>query len=326
MGLVTLVITSTCCVVSGFALSRLVQPDGTNEALTTSSGNDCNITVKRGQMNLLRPLMFVDNPNPSERLSPVKQNLAKIIQEQKEKGNITSASVFLRDFNTLNWIEINDEESYTPASLFKVPFMMVYLKMSEKNPGLLNKKINYPAPYEDVSSPQFDDSYITPGKSYTVRELIEAMIIHSDNHAAYLLAEQVDETILADLFSSVGLTAPRANSVNTSIRASQYSYFFRILLNGAYLTQENCNYAMSLLTKTTFHQGFSAGLPQDVLMAHKFGEGGNQNMKELHETGIIYMDNRPYLLTVMSKGRDMKTLASFLQQMSSATYQGMQQL
>jgi beta-lactamase class A len=56
---------------------------------------------------------------------------------------------------------------------------------------------------------------------------------------------------------------------------------------------------------------------------HKFGEAGDANEKQLHESAIIYLDNNPYLLTIMTKGNDMKKLPDVINQISALIYQNM---
>jgi hypothetical protein len=51
-----------------------------------------------------------------------------------------------------------------------------------------------------------------------------------------------------------------------------------------------------------------AGLPSNVPMAHKFGEAGDNQLAHFSESGIIYFNGNAYLLTVMTKGRDLARL------------------
>jgi beta-lactamase class A len=53
---------------------------------------------------------------------------------------------------------------------------------------------------------------------------------------------------------------------------------------------------------------------------HKFGEAGNQFEKQLHETGIIYLNSNPYLLSVMTKGKDNAQLSKLIGEISAAVY------
>jgi beta-lactamase class A len=60
-------------------------------------------------------------------------------------------------------------------------------------------------------------------------------------------------------------------------------------------------------------------------VAHKFGEWGNGYEKELHETGIVYIADNPYILTVMTNGRDWNALSGVIAQVSKTVYDHMSQ-
>lgn len=77
---------------------------------------------------------------------------------------------------------------------------------------------------------------------------------------------------------------------------------------------------MSLLTKSKFHDGLTKSLPASVPVAHKFGEKFNPIEQQLHETAIIYSENKPYLITVMTRGTDQEKLKSVLNSVSKKVY------
>ncbi len=69
-----------------------------------------------------------------------------------------------------------------------------------------------------------------------------------------------------------------------------------------------------------------AGLPNNVAVSHKYGEyvttGDNTiNAVELHDCGIIYQPNNPYLLCIMTQGKDQSDLASIIASVSKVVYE-----
>ena len=75
-----------------------------------------------------------------------------------------------------------------------------------------------------------------------------------------------------------------------------------------------------LLSKAEFNEGLVAGVPQNITVAHKFGERNFNNQTfQLHDCGVIYA-KRPYLLCIMTKGPDFKDLSSAIKQISSKVY------
>ena len=138
------------------------------------------------------PLMFVDNTCQSEKLSSLKNELNNLFNKYKESGVLISASLYLKDYNSNGWIAINENETYSPASLLKVPALITLLKMSEKNPGFLNKKIVFNKHYDVQIDPKYLSKSIKFGETYTVKELMSYMIKYSDNNATLLLNELMD--------------------------------------------------------------------------------------------------------------------------------------
>ena len=105
------------------------------------------------------------------------------------------------------------------------------------------------------------------------------------------------------------------------ISSKNYSLFFEELYNAGYLTIEDSEYAVELLTKCNFKDGLTGGIPNDAMIAHKFGEAGDNNIHELHEAGIIISGNKRYQVTVMTKGKDLKQLSDVIKNISKVVYQ-----
>ena len=104
-----------------------------------------------------------------------------------------------------------------------------------------------------------------------------------------------------------------------------YASFFRILYNGTYLTQRDSEHLLSLLSQSSFTQGLIAGLPTDMVVAHKFGEASlPDGTHQLHDCGIVYKPNQPYLICVMTKGTNFNTLAGVISHISKTVYKTIQ--
>ena len=145
-----------------------------------------------------------------------------------------------------------------------------------------------------------------PGSLYTVRQGIEMMIRYSDNNSLNFLNHFISpvdyQTTFRDL--KIPLTL-NATEKNVMVNIESYSYFFRTLYNATYLNREYSEKALELLTQTNYKNGLVAGIPADVPVAHKFGSAtiseNGQTVNELHDCGIIYNPNHPYLLCIMTK-------------------------
>jgi beta-lactamase class A len=285
---------------------------------------DCQRPVNFRMQNyaFARPLLLSDEANESQRLQGLKHEINGLLNARKNSGDILTAAVHVVSLNDGDWIAINDGERFNPGSLFKVPVLMTFFREEEKRPGLLDQKLTLPLNIK-VPVQTFNEKYIVPGKSYTIRELIYNMIVKSDNYATYLLNLNVNVNEFRNFFTTIGLPTPDIFDRNFSLTVSEYSKFLRVLYNATYLSNEDADYALTLMTQTTFKEGITRYLPDDVKVAHKFGEWGETtpgSLHQLHETGIVFLDNNPYLINIMTKGKEIKPLPHILSDVSKLVY------
>jgi beta-lactamase class A len=259
-----------------------------------------------------------------DEVNTLEDTLKAMIEKKKRAGFISDASVYVRQLRGGPWIGVNYDAEFVPGSLLKVPLVMSLYKLSEQNPQMLLGEVFY----ESGSVParqHFGNNMVTPGQSYTVKELVEYSLAESDNHAAVLLSEVVGSEALIDAYRTLGVETPGTFSDYVmTVRA--YAAFFRILYNATYNTPEDSEEILETLTKSTFTEGIVAGIPEGIPVAHKFGErdiGGSQYV-QLHDCGIVYHPERPYLLCIMMRGSDFDALARFIAEVSKAVYESIQ--
>jgi beta-lactamase class A len=281
------------------------------------------------EYKFIRPLLSAKPLKEYESYLPIKRSVSDLIQQYKNQGLVLSASLYMRDFDKADWTAINQNEKYSPGSILKIPILMTILKQDENHPGFLDDSLafvfrfQYSAPkHQSIVSKQ-----IQFGKKYTRRELAKYMIAYSDNNATEMLWMSMDKNIFATMFADFGLPRPDMNSSRIPLSAQEYSLFMESLFNATYLNIRQSEFAIELLTKSTFDDGIVKGIQSEkLLIAHKFGESGTDRNKELHETGLLYIDDRPYLITVMTRGNDnvdYSKLASVIQGISHQVYEGL---
>jgi len=212
----------------------------------------------------------------------------------------------------------------------KVPVMIAILKQAELNPGVLTAKIKFTgATALSDRSPYFAPSKkLEAGKLYTVEELLDRMIVYSENDALFLLGERVGKPLISRTFRELRLPDPFTESSGEQeyyMTVEQYVMSLRILYNASYLSKEMSEKALELLTKVEFRQGIVEGVPPDVPVAHKFGERVWENTspgRELHDCGIIYYPARPYLLCIMTRGDSFEYLDDGIKETARIVYEG----
>lgn len=254
--------------------------------------------------NLNSTKLFPQNPT-------ISNDIQAVISQDKNAGDITRASVYFADFTTGKWANVNGNQQYYPSSLGKVPIMMAIYEMGESTSSILNEQAGYPVGSPDLNAQQEippADS-IVPGQSYSLDQLVEYMIKYSDNDAAAALTDVVDQNDLDGIYSDLNI--PESSNVTAStsdiMTPEQYSILFRALYNATYLSRDDSEKALALMTQTTFTQGIVAGVPSSTVVSHKYGlasylTGLVPDEWELHDCGIIYAPTNPYLLCVMTDG------------------------
>ncbi len=317
-----LLMTIGAIVLSWLLVSYRYRSITNNTPEVDNSVQQCPAAVKRlNGYDYIRPLLFADRPCQSEKLQPLKNQVETVINSYKMSGTINTASVYLRELNQGEYISIGDPEKYNPGSLLKVPELITFFKMNEKTPGLLEKKVTYSAPLNLAKKAYFISKSIEVGKTYTIKELLYYMIAYSDNNATMLLNQRMDLEVFKKVFTDLGIASPDMNQGDIPITAKDYSYFMRVLYNASYLNIEDSEFCTELLSHSDFVQGLVKGLPKDTRVAHKFGEAGDGVNAHFSESGIVYIHNSPYLLTVMTKGKDNKALPAVVSDISKTVYE-----
>lgn len=264
-----------------------------------------------GNFQNIKPLAKEVAAEASE-FMPLKKDLTILVDSLKRVGAVSQVSVYLREFDHRGWMAVNKEERYHPASLMKVAVLMCYLKMAELDPGLLRRELVYNKPAGvEINAQYFQAPTIQPGNKYTVHDLLYYMMAYSDNHAAWLLGHNFDNALLKKLFADFCLPEPVEDNKAFTMTAKECAVLFKAIYSSSYLSPEYSEYAAELMGNCSFSEGFVKGCPKNTKMWHKFGEWRREGYEyELHEAGVIFIDDVPYLLTVLTKGKDTDQLAN----------------
>lgn len=276
---------------------------------------------------LINPLLECESAFFSQNaaLDSLKKQLDSTITKLKKDNHLSFASVYIRDLNMGPWLGINEKENFSPASLVKVPLMMAYFKAAEKKPELLNEMVEItPTPENKQSIPP--QITLAPNQRYSVEELINRMIIYSDNEAYELLQAKIDNKLIIKTYTDLGIDLTEAydNPNGNIISVKSYAAFFRILYNASYLNKDMSEKALTLLSQVKYTDGLVKGInDSNIMIAHKFGERTYESTgeRQLHDCGIIYIPKKPYLVCIMTRGDDFTKLSSAIVQISRQIYQ-----
>lgn len=273
----------------------------------------------------IRPLISVRPAEEFKGFNRIKETVQGYILKAKNNGTLKEASVYFEDFKESNWTAVNPDIKFSIGSIFKVSVLIAFLKEEELNRGILRKEVVFDMDFSKINKDQeIKDIEIERGKTYTVRELLTRMIVNSDNNALFLLENKFGMQLITRVFKDLGLEEPDYRKIGYESNVVNISLFMEVLFNATYLNKRNSEYAVDLLTKATFKEGIVKGIPEaSPLVAHKFGESGNKINRQLSEMALIYINKKPYLITIMTMGNDnveSSTLQKAIQDISQIIY------
>ena len=292
-------------------------------------------SLRLGGYQFIDPLLVCNISNPSAILEDhsLTRDVQSIIDTHKSAGDISKASVYYTDLTSGSWATVYGNETFFPSSLGKIPIMIAYYLEAESDPGILDKKITYPAGSPDLNDMQDipPEAAIVQGQMYTIEQLIEYMIKYSDNNATALLDSQIDQDTLNKVYGDLGIPTNDDPSLANFdfITAHQVATLFRVLYNATYLSRTDSEKALELLSQSSFTQGIVAGVPASTVVSHKLGLVGIAPAQvttehELHDCGIVYGKD-PYILCVMTRGASsLPTMEGIIAQISKAAYADVQ--
>lgn len=252
----------------------------------------------------------------------LERKLQDKIKEYISNQSATEISIYFRDLNNGPWIGINQDAQFTPASLLKLPLLITYLKQAEKYPSVLTKKIKYDTSFSTITPLHKSSRGLQIGREYTIEELLKYMIVDSDNEAMALLTTNMDQETSDKTYTHFGVKIPNIRTPDDFMTVKEYATFFRILYNASYLNNEMSEKALKLLAERDFNRGIVAGVPENIKVASKYGEReyGEEKLLQLHDCGIVYYPDRPYLLCIMTRGKSFETLTDIIKTLSHTTY------
>jgi len=277
----------------------------------------------RQNQALTNPLLECDSNHLyiTKTLAPFKSEINKLILKYTQDPRISHVSYYFREFNNGTWFGINEEEKFNPASLLKIAVMMAVFKQAEYDPKILTEtELPYITRELALQNIPVDNDLVS-GASYSAERLIEQMIVESDNNALYALEPLVmDKEYEQEIHNLIGLeyTVDR----DSLITVAQYSVLFRLLYNASYLNRTYSEKALQFLSRTKFSDGIRAGVGEDVVVAHKYGERGDgYDGFQLHDCGIGYYPNHDYLVCIMTRGTDLDYLKTVISGLAAETHQ-----
>ncbi len=231
-------------------------------------------------------------------------------------GPPNSTGVFVQDVKTGSWAGINERMGFPPASLLKIPIMLAVFKEIEQ--GELNFKDTLEIMPSDVDTLYGDLDSSKVGNNLSVQNLLEEMIVSSDNTAKNVFRRKLSMTEIDTVFKHVGINNPYlALGANQTVSPRDYTRLFRALYYSSFLTPELSQKALELTIDTQEEELIPAGVPYQVQVAHKFGI---YDPVVLSDCGIVYHATNPYFICIMTEGVGIENSTELIRKISRDVY------
>lgn len=255
---------------------------------------------------------FIEQENFIVNLQPLRETLREI---NKEYGEENSA-LYVEFLNTGANIAINQDARYYPASLIKMPVAIATVKQIQDGKWKWDSKLVI---FEEDVDTKFGDLGKLPiGTRLTIKELLTELLTKSDNTAYKMLLRNLGVGAVGDFLTDTGLNEFFDRDLNITVK--EYTRLFRTLYTSSYLRREYSEQILRLLSESERNY-LGQAIPAEVGYSHKFGE--NVEEKIFADAGIVYLTDRPYVMTILYKGGDLddKTrVDSFFYKVSEAIY------
>lgn len=249
-------------------------------------------------------------------IEPLRESLKQKVKESEEKG--LRIGLYFEFLNTGSNVSINQESRFWPASLSKIPTAIAVMKKVERGDWkLTNELILFAEDRNDGYGTLYKKAV---GTRITIEELLNELIINSDDTAHRILIRNLEGEDFETMLRASGMEELYNDEYD--ITAKEYSRIFRSLYTSSYLNRENSTYLLNKLSNTNSDQYLGGGIPKDVVFAHKFGIHSPE--KTHLDSGIVYVPNRPYILTVMidaKKGGSEDEVRKLMSDISNEIYE-----
>lgn len=245
---------------------------------------------------LLSPRVYAEVIEPKSYLvlnyDPLQEQLENFVEE-----NHLNVSIYVENLRTGASFGVQEYEVYIPASISKV--IVAILIMREIEQGELTLETKLPLLASDK------DAMGTSVEGLSVSELLEKMLQESDNIALGVLSREIEEEdsslLLYKYYGYYDQNDYYEDISEMTVNPLTIYNLYSSLYLSTVLEQEHSEYILRLLTNTTFPIHDIAQIPEDVIIAEKFGNRYEGEEKYFHDCGIMYINNSRIFYCVMTK-------------------------
>ena len=255
----------------------------------------------------------------TEEMPVLKTNLQKLMLQYKT----IHPSIFVWDYDSGKYVDINGSEIFSAASIIKIPVLIRLFKSIEANQLTIYDEMFLNPYYKAEGSG--DLQYKMSGSKYTIDHLSKAMIQKSDNSATNMIMSAIGG--MPDVnqgIQSWGLKRTHIENWLPDLEGTNYTTAKDLatmlynLDNPGFLNINSREYIIDYMSHVENNRLIQAGLDPKALFVHKTGDIG----KMLGDAGIVFAPNgKKYIVTILANRPYNSPLGKdFIQKASSMIY------
>lgn len=245
-------------------------------------------------------------PDENVSMPALRQNLVALAENYPQ----IEPSVYVYDYDTENYVNINADKPFSAASIIKIPVLIDVFKSIESGQFALSDKIPMTDYYrtEGSGSLQFKGE-----REYTIDDLARLMITESDNSATNMLISKVGS--MTDVNQSIrdwGLKKtylsnwlPDLGGQNRTTAKEMGTMLYNIDENEKLLSEESRAKIFGYMGHVHNNRLIQAGLGKDAVFLHKTGDIGSM----LGDAGIVITPNGKKYIAVILANRPHNDIA-----------------
>lgn len=268
----------------------------------------------------ISPLLACNNDNIYYNPWIIKKDLDTYIQKTLERKEVNDISYYVRLLKNWSTFWYNEDLKFIPASLVKLPLAISVMRQVPES------QLNIPVYIHptDNNNLEWDTQKdnIKAWQSYSIYQLLTEMLVHSNNYASVWLLEYLNKEKTVQTYERFWLWIVDFTSTNSlEISVKNYASFFRVLYNSSYITRSASEELLNLLSQSSFDLWITAYLPKDLVVANKFWLRALPDWeKHVHDCWIVYLEDNPYLLCVMTRWHNEEEQFQTIRDISKMVY------
>ena len=239
----------------------------------------------------------------------------------------THCAVVVKDLNHPE-IEYSfaPDKRFAAASIIKIHVLAAALKACKEGKMSLTQKVTV-SPC-DITGGSGTIKCMKPPVELTVMQLLRGMITQSDNTAANKIISLLGFDYINQVCREIGanntvLRRPmmdfshRRHGVENYTTAHDVALVLEKIYNGALVSRDYSNFALSLLKEQEVNDRIPKYLPLGTVVAHKTG----LEKRVVHDAGIVFSPHGAYIICVLTKDvKNFKKSKNFIALLSRLVY------